>query len=438
MPDNNKLTWINERRKLGILIPWEHNPRQIMKNQAKRLVESLEEFGQIQTIAITPDNMIIDGHQREKVWAAAEQYGADYEVDVRVASRILTEKERQKLTVFLHQGTIGEWNWDALANNFEFDNLIDWGFDEKQLLGLDFGDEKPEDPGAQMDRAEELRVKWGVEAGQLWEIGKHRLICGDCTDQAVVERVMGGERADIVFTDPPYGIEYKYHGYKDKREGYFVQMRKAFDLLDLQLSERATIYIKQYTSNLFDFQAIMPKRWRYKNLIVWKNISQARPKDNFNNAFEIIYEFDLGNEDLFVLIMLELGHPEFIKFAEKRHINWNGKERLEFPVLRGQMWNLWDDIKPLPGGFMRSKESFSEGSYKLHSCQMPAALPERALKFSSKENSILLDIFEGSGTTMVAAERLGRRCYGIEIVPAYCAVTLERMSGMGLIPILIE
>src|SRR5512139_1718606 len=200
----DKITWTNERRKLSDLIPWPRNPRQIKGDQAKRLVQSFDQFGQVETIAIGPGNEVYNGHQRLNV--LAQKYGRDYEVEVRVSSRPLEEKEREKLTVFLHKGAAGEWDFDTLANEFELDDLLEWGFDKKELdLDLWAG-ETAEDPGAQMDKAEELREKWGVETGQLWQLGEHRLICGDCTDRAVVERVMGDDRAEMVWTDPPYGV----------------------------------------------------------------------------------------------------------------------------------------------------------------------------------------------------------------------------------------
>jgi ParB-like chromosome segregation protein Spo0J len=131
------LTWTNGKRKLRELVPWEHNPRQISVEHGKRLLDSLTEFGQFQTIAITPDNTIVDGHQRNAVWAASDKYGLDYEVDVRVASRNLTNKERAKLVVLAHKGATGEWDFDALANLPEIDvaDLVEFGFDEAELLG---------------------------------------------------------------------------------------------------------------------------------------------------------------------------------------------------------------------------------------------------------------------------------------------------------------
>lgn len=131
MAKKKAITWTNERRKLSDLIPWEHNPRIIKNKQAERLVDSVETFGQVETLAIDPQNSVLNGHQRLSVLAG--QYGMDYEVDVRVASRPLTERERQQLTVYLHKGAAGEWDMDMLANFFEVDDLLTWGFEPYEL-----------------------------------------------------------------------------------------------------------------------------------------------------------------------------------------------------------------------------------------------------------------------------------------------------------------
>jgi len=136
MTDN--ITWTNSTRKLSELIPWEINPAQIGKDEAKRLEESLADFGQIQTIAVSPTNEIYDGHQRQAVWGASRKFGKDYEVDVRVSSRELTELERKKLVIYLRKGTVGEFDFDVLANNWNFNELLDWGFTEHELgIGID-------------------------------------------------------------------------------------------------------------------------------------------------------------------------------------------------------------------------------------------------------------------------------------------------------------
>lgn len=125
------ITWTNEKRKLSDLIPWEHNPRTIKQKQAERLVDSVATFGQVETLAIGPTNELYNGHQRLSVLAG--EYGMDYEVDVRVASRPLSERERQQLTVYLHKGATGDFDFDALANTFELDDLLTWGFEPHEL-----------------------------------------------------------------------------------------------------------------------------------------------------------------------------------------------------------------------------------------------------------------------------------------------------------------
>jgi hypothetical protein len=127
------ITWTNERRKLSELIPWERNPRQIKRDQAKRLQDSLTEFGQVEPVCIGPGNALYNGHQRLKSWAA--EFG-DIEIDVRVASRALSEKEREKLTVYLHKGAAGEWDFDALSE-WDVPDLIEWGFEPKELGIID-------------------------------------------------------------------------------------------------------------------------------------------------------------------------------------------------------------------------------------------------------------------------------------------------------------
>ena len=127
---NEKIEWTNASRKLSELIPWPRNPRQISKDQAKRLAQSFDEFGQVETIAIGPDSEVYNGHQRLNV--LLDKHGGDYEVEVRVASRALSEKEREKLTVFLHKGAAGDWDFDTLSE-WDVPDLIEWGFKAYEL-----------------------------------------------------------------------------------------------------------------------------------------------------------------------------------------------------------------------------------------------------------------------------------------------------------------
>jgi len=130
-----KPTWKNEVRKLSDLVVWERNPRQINPDQAARLEQSFEEFGQVDLIAIGPGNEVYNGHQRIDV--LLNRHGGDYEVEVRVASRQLSEKEREKLTVFLHKGAAGEWDFEILMREFDLSDLLEWGFKPFELGSVD-------------------------------------------------------------------------------------------------------------------------------------------------------------------------------------------------------------------------------------------------------------------------------------------------------------
>jgi len=157
------IIWTNEIRELGSLVPWEDNPRFIEEEERERLAESLDKFGQIQTIAIGPDDEIYDGHQRQMVWGALDRYGPNYLVDVRVASRPLTEEERQQLVIFLHRGTVGKWNWDMLSSKFDSASLLSWGFEKFEL------NEIPQAPTLR-----DLAEKYGDEPGErdFWPVIK--------------------------------------------------------------------------------------------------------------------------------------------------------------------------------------------------------------------------------------------------------------------------
>jgi hypothetical protein len=126
----SKIEWRNVRVKLGDLKPWSENPRNTSKAQAKRLLKSFNEFGQVETIAVGPAFEVYNGHQRLSALLAV--YGKDYEVDARQSSRSLTDDERQRLTIYLHAGAVGSWDWDMLSG-WDADKLGEWGMDADTL-----------------------------------------------------------------------------------------------------------------------------------------------------------------------------------------------------------------------------------------------------------------------------------------------------------------
>ena len=392
----DKITWSNEKRKLSELVPWERNPRQITDKQAKRLEESFEQFGQVEIIAIGPENQIYNGHQRLKV--LNEKYGADYEVDVRVASRALTEKEREKLTVYLHKGAAGEWDFDLLANEFELDDLLDWGFEPKELdLDLWAGD-PPEDVEPQIDKAEELREKWGVESGQLWQLGEHRLVCGDCTDKAVVERVMDIP-LNIMVTDPPYGVEY------DPERRFVVGRQKTKDgALGLV-----------HNDNRVD--------WSETWLLFNGDVAYVWHADiNSPEVFESLSSCDFNVRALIVwaksaLVPLPYGINEM---QVKKYGLYHWQHELCWYSIRNGHEANWIGDRKQSTLWQFDKPRKSETG---HSTQKPLECMEKPI---SNHEGDVFDPFLGSGTTLIACERLGRKCRAVEISPAYCAVAIQR------------
>ncbi len=376
------MEWIPVTKKLSELEPWTRNPRQINEVQAKRLKESFEEFGQVETIAIGPDNEIYNGHQRLNV--LMQENGGDYEIECRQSDKALSEKEREKLTVFLHKGAAGEWDWDILANEFEMDDLIDWGFEEWELIGFD--KDPPGDPGPRIDEAEGLVKKWEVKEGQLWQLGRHKVICGDCTDQEVVDQLINGETISAVFMDPPYGINYSdVKGKFDKMRGDNISPETLIaDSLNSITCD--SLYICcNWQSIIFIYGALAILERKPKAVIVWDKENRVQNLDKYGKRHEfIVYSGKFGGEK----------------------------------TVDDDVWSI-------------KRNTRSD-----HPAVKPAELITRAIQNEGKE---IFDPFLGSGSTLVACEQINRTCYGIEIEPKFVAVTLERWHEMtGEKPVLLS
>ncbi len=384
MGNSVKLTWHTEKRRLGDLIEWDKNPRQLKEHDAEHLKKSLDNFGVADPLIINTDNRIIGGHMRRRIMLK-NGYKPDDLVDVRVPERELTEREAEELAIRLNKNT-GDWDFDALANEFELDDLLEWGFD-KQELDLDlWAGEPPEDVEPQIDKAEELREKWQVQTGQLWQLGEHRLICGDCTDKAVVERVMGGERAGCVFTDPPYGIDYS--DLKGTFEKIAGDDKDPTELIKNSLSIIAsgTHYVCcNWKSLKFITDALEEIGNSAKAVIVWDKGSRIQNLDKYGKRHEfIVYAGAYGGEK----------------------------------TVDDDLWQVNRETR------------------KDHPTAKPTELIERAIK---NETGIVYDPFLGSGTTLIACERLGRKCRAVEISPAYVAVAIQRWVDVtGKEPVLLS
>ena len=381
--------WHTEQVRLGDLVEWEKNPRQLSKHDAEHIGISISKFGLADPLVVNADHSLIGGHQRKRVMLLND-YTKDSLVDVRVPDRQLTEREAEELAIRLNKNA-GNWDWDMLANEFEIDDLVDWGFSTDELEGLDFGDEPVEDVEPQIDKAEELREKWGVETGQLWKLGEHRLICGDCTDKAVVDRVMGGEKADMVFTDPPYGV-----GYVGKTKDKLTIAR------DDVTEEELVVYVKQW----FDACADVSRPGAY-----WLATVPARP-------LHVIFLSDWKERGILRQVMvwvkdsMVLGHSEY----HYRH------EPILFGWVKGDRLNNTDRTKTTVWEFDRPKAS------REHPTMKPIEMWEYGIGNHTNVGDLLFEPFSGSGTTILACERLNRRCNAIEIEEKYTAVAIQRWA----------
>lgn len=392
-----RINWTLQQFKLDELTDYYKNPRSLSEKEFKQLKTSLDKFGMIDKPIVNADSLhtIIGGHQRKHVLEAT----GVKEIECWIPDRELTEREVEELNIRLNKNT-GSWDFDTLANSFELDDLLEWGFDKGELdLDL-WADEAPEDVEPQIDKAEELRVKWGVETGQLWQLGEHRLICGDCTDKAVVERVMGGERADMV-TDPPYGMN-----------------------LDTDWSDAVgslgSIGAKNKTAG-----------------------NKYAPVIGDDEQFDPTHLFDLftANE------MFLFGADYYAEFLPQKNdgswLVWDKRKESQEDAIGAEFELLWSKNKHKRRvlrhdwfGFLSSKNT-KEAQNRLHPTQKPTSLIEDILSQWCK-SELIVDPYLGSGTTLIACERLGRKCRAIEISPAYCAVAIQRWVDVtGKEPVLL-
>ncbi len=390
------ITWTNERRKLKDLIPWERNPRQITKVQAKRLVESFDEFGQVETIAIGPNNEVYNGHQRLNV--LMDKHGKDYELEVRVSSQSLTEKQREKLTVYLHKGAAGEWDFDTLSE-FDLDDLLDWGFDKGELdLDL-WADDAPEDVEPQIDKAEELRVKWGVESGQLWQLGEHQVLCGDASVTTQVKQ-LDIDNIAVILTDPPYSSG----GFQEaQRKSGSIGTRQNIQIASDQLSTRG------YLSLMSEVLAIVQTDCLYM----------------FTDWRMWCWTYDIA---------------ERANYPVRSMLVWDkGKMGMGFP------WRSTHELilfaKRTPSKMMDGKTGnvlrFDRVPNENHPTEKPVEIFAHIL--GNTPDGDVYDPFLGSGTTLIACEQTGRKCRAVEISPGYVAVAIQRWVDLtGGTPELVE
>ena len=397
------------------LVPYAQNARTHSDSQVAQIAASVKEFGFCNPVLIDGACGIIAGHGRV---LAARKLGM---VDVPCI-RLPQMSETQKRAYALADNKLplnAGWDDELLRVELEalkvdgFDlNLI--GFDAKELasLSLPAGDQDAE---PQIDKSEELREKWGVEGGQLWRLGEHRILCGDSARVEDVTRVMAGEKATLVFTDPPYGVAI---GAKNRMLNSFQPSER--NLTDMEYDQVTPGELKKMLLACF----------RLVRTICADDCSVfvCSPQDGKLGMMTTIMQ-EVGMEVRHVLIWAKncatfsLGRLDYDYQHESILFTWIKKHKRN---MGGQFkTSLWTVDKP-----RKCKE---------HPTMKPVELPENAILNHTDPGDVVYEPFSGSGTTILASERTRRKCRAIEISPGYVAVAIQRWAdATGKIPEIVD
>ena len=375
-----------EIKKLSELKPAPYNPRQSNAEQEKQLKSSLEKFGVVEPIIFNKQTgYIVGGHFRIR-----ELKKLGYK-EIECVIVDLNEADEKELNIRLNANT-GSWDWDELANNWDSELLSDWGLEipgfEPTILEAEEDDFNAPEGGIETD----------IVLGDLFEIGEHRLLCGDSTDSDQVAKLMNGQKADMVFTDPPYNVNYGANnsqnsgGWSNRDRG--IQNDNMSGLQFSDFIRSAFSNIKLFCDGVIYCFGAQGKDGR----IMFSVLDEM-----FHNSGTIIWVKD----------SLVLGRSKYHNKYEPCWFGWN-KSGETFTDDR-TLTNVWECKRP--------KKS------DLHPTMKPLELIETAINHNPKAKSVL-DLFLGSGSTMVAAHQLGRKCYGTELDPKYCQVIIDRMKKL--------
>ena len=358
--------------KVGDIKPYERNAKKHDERQIKNVMESIKQFGLVQPLVVDKDNVLIIGHCR---LIAAKRLKMR-EVDC-IRAEELTQEQVDKLRLLDNKLNESEWDMDLLLEDIpeldfsDFD--IDWGLPEV------------DDPteNIQEDEPPELPEEAKAIVGDIYEFGGvHRLICGDSTDVAVIDRLMDGVKADMVFTDPPYGYNYQSN-MRTKTEKFDV----------LENDDKILDFFPNLLGRVKGFVMICT---------TWKVLDKWLPlfKQYFDLSNVIIWDKGGGG-------IGDLKHTFSTDYEVILCAN-NGEEIREKRI--GSVWSIGKD---------------NANDYE-HPTQKPVELSANAIRHTTDKGQVILDCFGGSGSTLIACEQLNRKCYMCELDPHYIDVIVQR------------
>lgn len=373
--------------KLTDIKPNPNNPRIIKDANFKKLVKSIEEFPKmmaLRPIVVDEDGMVLGGNMRLKALQHLKFKDIPDEWVKRAAD--LTEDEQRRF-IIADNVSGGEWDVDDLSANWDRQELEDWGLEiEWPVI----------EPGATEDDYEiPDTIETDIVVGDLFEIGEHRLLCGDSTDSDQVAKLMNGEKADMVLTDPPYNVNYGAHDHPTWKQG-----------------DRSIMNDKMDGQSFRDFiQGVVSNIKLFCDGVVYCFGAQGADgrimftvlDENLHNSGTIIWLKD----------RLVLGRSKYHNKYEPCWFGWN------------KTGATFTDDRSLTNVFECKRPTKSD----LHPTMKPIELLEMPLNHNPTAYKIL-DLFLGSGSTMVAAHQLNRKCYGMELDCKYVEVCVQRMMKL--------
>ena len=395
-----QLKWETKKVKVKDLIQLDINPRKISEDKKQKLVESLEKFNLVEIPAVNTDLQIIGGNQR--VTALLLVGRGEEEIDVRYPNRKLTKKEVKEYAIISNTHA-GEFDFEILDLEFadisigdlgfEIEGLDDWKSNQDILLAGE----------AQEDDFDEAPPEIPITVlGDLYEIGEHRLLCGDSTDSDQVAKLMNGEKADMVFTDPPYFSKQNLVRdaspkslIKGSLNGQDSMFAKIYDFdEDKVISTLNTLFLVSEINTYFccsQEQVVFYLKYAENldlkyNILIWRKPNNVINKDRFSSSIEYI-----------------------IRIYDKKNSGLNKLANNDY----------YDKVKEI-SRYIGKEE-------KVHHTQKPIELCTQFIELSSNINKLLYEPFAGSGSTMVASHQLKRKCYGMELDCKYVDVIIKRM-----------
>lgn len=370
-------------RRLDEITPYENNAKTHDQTQINNVAESIRQYGFVQPIVIDRDGVIVIGHCRA---LAAKKLGMESVPCVCVDD--LTPEQVNALRLVDNKSNESDWDFDLLADELEGLDLtgfdFDWGLPEEETKKIE------EDEAPEVDETQPPVTK----TGDVWKLGRHRLMCGDSTSTECVKKLMGGLQADLLLTDPPYGVDYtgktkdelKIENDAKSDDDFIAFLRQAFESADSVMKPGAVFYIWHADSKSYVFRmACQMTGWEVRQVLIWVKNAMVIGRQDYQWKHEpCLYGWKAG-----------AGHL------------W-ASDRKQTTVLE----------------FDRPTKN------KEHPTMKPVALFDYQIKNITKGGDIVLDLFAGSGTTVIACEQNGRTAYVMEYDPRYCDVIVKRWENL--------